>query len=149
MVANFMSDQSPNMHTVLESQFSSVRDSGAKGDGVTDDTTALTQVIAQAAKSGKIVFFDAGTYKIMSTLYIPSGSKIVGESYPNIIGSGSFFSDISKPRPVTRVGTTHERGSIEWSDMIVSTQGATAGAILIELNLACSTCIVTMAAVQL
>lgn len=145
----FYERSKPQYATVLESQFSSVRDSGAKGDGVTDDTTALTQVIAQAAKCGKIVFFDAGTYKIMSTLYITSGSKIVGESYPNIIGSGNFFSDISKPRSVTRVGTTHERGNIEWSDMIVSTQGATAGAILIQLDLACSTCIVTMAAVQL
>ena len=74
----------------------------------------------------------------MSTLYIPSGSKTVGESYPNIIGTGSFFSDISKPRPVTGVGTTHERGSIEWSDIIVSTQGATAGAILVEFSLASS-----------
>jgi glucan 1,3-beta-glucosidase len=134
----FYERSKPQYATVPESQFSSVRDGGAKEDGVTDDAAALTQVIAQAAKSGKIVFFDAGTYKIMSTLYMPSGSKIVGEGYSNIIGSGGFFSDISKPRPVTRVGTTHERGSIEWSDMIVSTQGATAGVILVEFNLASS-----------
>jgi len=134
----FYERSKPQYATVPISQFSSVRDGGAKGDGVTDDTAALTAVIAQAAKSGKIVFFDAGTYKVTSTLYIPSGSKIVGESYSNIMGSGSFFSDMSKPQPVIRVGTTHERGSIEWSDMIVSTQGATAGAILIEFNLASS-----------
>ena len=95
------------------SQFSSVRDGGTKGDGVTDDTAALTQVIAQAAQSGKIVFFDAGTYKVTSTLYIPSGSKIDGESYPNIMCSGSFFSDMSNPQPVIPVGTAHERGRIE------------------------------------
>jgi glucan 1,3-beta-glucosidase len=134
----FYERSKPQYATVPVSQFSSVRDGGAKGDGVTDDTAALTTVIAQAAKSRKIVFFDAGTYKVTSTLYIPSGSKIVGESYPNIMGSGSFFSDMSKPQPIIRVGTTHERGSIEWSDMIVSTQGATAGAILIEFNLASS-----------
>lgn len=90
-------------------QFSSVRDGGAKGDGITDDTAALTQLIAQAAKSGKIVFFDVGIYRVTSTLYIPSGSKIVGESYLNIMGSGSFFSGMSKPQPVIRVGTNNAR----------------------------------------
>lgn len=134
----FYERSKPQYTTVPVSQFTSVRDGGAKGDGVTDDTAALAKVIAQAAKSSKIVFFDAGTYKVTSTLYIPSGSKIVGESYSVIMGSGRYFSDMSKPQPVVRIGKTHERGRIEWSDMIVTTQGAAAGAILIEFNLASS-----------
>jgi glucan 1,3-beta-glucosidase len=53
------------------------------------------------------------------------------------MGSGSYFSDVNNPQPVVRVGSTAgESGVIEWSDMIVSTQGAASGAILIEWNLA-------------
>lgn len=106
------------------------------GDGKTDDTAALQKVINDAASSGKIVYFDAGTYRVTSTLKIPAGSKIVGEAYPVIMSSGSFFNNMGSPQPVVRVGAPGDSGQVEWSDMIVSTQGAQAGAVLIEWNLA-------------
>lgn len=118
-----------------QSSISSVRSGGAKGDGVTDDTAALQAILTGAAASNNIVFFDAGTYKITKTLYIPGNSKIVGETYPVIMSSGAFFGDMTNPQPVVRVGNTGEAGAIEWSDMVVSTQGAQAGAVLIEWNL--------------
>lgn len=71
-----------------------------------------------------------------STLFIPSGSRIIGETYSVIMGAGSFFSDINHPQAVVTVGIAGQTGIVEWSDMIVSTQGATAGAILIQWNLA-------------
>ena len=37
--------------------------------------------------------------------------------------------------PVIQIGKPGERGSIEWSDMIVATQGATPGAVVIQYNL--------------
>lgn len=131
----FYERSKPQYETTPLSQFLSVRDAGAKGDGVTDDTAALNRVIAKAAQSGQIVFFDAGTYKVTSTITITAGSRIVGESYPVIMGSGAYFSDMTNPQPIVRVGRGGDSGIIEWSDMIVSTQGATAGAILIEWNL--------------
>ncbi|PMD39334.1 glycoside hydrolase family 55 protein [Hyaloscypha variabilis F] len=118
------------------SQFVSVRTAGAKGNGVTDDTAAINKVLKSAAAASQIVFFDAGTYKVTSTITIPPGSKVVGESYSVIMGAGSFFSSITSPQPVVAVGTSGQSGIVEWSDMIVSTQGATAGAILIQWNLA-------------
>lgn len=118
------------------SSFLSVRTAGAKGDGSTDDTSAIQSALTQAASTGKILFFDQGTYKVTGSLYFPPGSQIVGESYPVIMASGSTWSDISKPVPVIQVGKPGESGSIEWSDMIVSTQGSTPGAVLIEWNLA-------------
>ena len=126
----------PQYSTTPVSQFLSTRSAGAKGDGVTDDTGALQRVILAAALTNKIVFFDAGTYKVTSTLFIPQNSKLVGESYSVIMSSGPYFANMKTPQPVVRVGLPGEVGSVEWSDMIVSTQGAQAGAILIEWNLA-------------
>ena len=125
----------PQYDNVLAANFLSVRTAGAKGDGVTDDSNAIIAVIAQAAASGKIVFFDAGYYRVTKTIYVPPGSKITGETYPVIMSSGSFFNNVNSPQPVVQVGKPGEKGTVEWSDMLVSTQGAQAGAILIEWNL--------------
>lgn len=84
------------------------------------------------------MYFDAGIYRITKTLSIPAGAKIVGEEYPLIMSSGSFFNDINNPKPVVQVGSPGQTGQVEWSDMIVTTQGTQAGAILIEWNLASS-----------
>jgi len=69
---------------------------------------------------------------------VPPESKIVGETYPVIMSSGDFFTDINQPQPVVRVGFPGEAGSTEWSDMVVSTQGHQPGAVLFEINLAAS-----------
>ena len=116
----------------------SVRNAGAKGDGVTDDTAALQHVINLANYFNKILLFDYGVYRVTSTLRIPPGSRIVGESYPVILSSGEFFADMHNPQPIVQIGRPGDKGSIEWSDMIVSTQGNQAGAILIEINIASS-----------
>ncbi len=126
----------PQYETIPVSNFMSVRSAGAKGNGVTDDTTALQNVINSATSTGHIVYFDAGTYLVTKTLSIPPGAKIVGEAYAVIMSSGSFFNNMNSPQPVVQVGTPGSTGQVEWSDMIVSTQGTQAGAILIEWNLA-------------
>lgn len=53
----------------------SVKDFGAKGDGVTDDTAAI--VAANAAATGRIVLFPAGTYKFTGS--ITPGSTSSGQ----------------------------------------------------------------------
>jgi glucan 1,3-beta-glucosidase len=128
----------PQYNNLGVGSFKSVRSAGAKGNGVTDDTNALQNVINSATSAGDIVFFDAGTYLITKTLSIPPGAKLVGESYSVIMSSGSYFNDMNNPKPVVQVGTPGQTGQVEWSDMIVSTQGTQAGAILIEWNLATS-----------
>ena len=133
--AKFYTQSKPRYESEPLSSFLSVRAAGARGDGKTDDTTALQTIINTAAKEGKIVFFDAGTYLITTTLHIPPGSRIIGETYPVILSSGPFFNDIQNPKPVIQVGNPGDTGHVEWGDMIVSTQGTQAGAILIEWNL--------------
>ena len=132
----FYERSKPQYNTLAATSFSSVRTGGARGDGVTDDTTALQNIINSAASAGKIVFVDAGTYKVTKTILVPKGSRIVGESYSVIMSSGSYFNNINAPQAVVKVGNAGDTGIVEWSDMIISTQGAQAGAILIEWNLA-------------
>ena len=128
----------PQYGTVPVSNFLSARSFGAKGDGSTDDTAALQALFLAGTAPGKMVFINAGTYKVTRTVYIPPGCKIVGETYPVIMSSGSFFNDWNHPKPVLQVGLPGQFGQVEWSDTIVSTQGQQKGAILIEWNLASS-----------
>ncbi|KAM7215073.1 exo-beta-1,3-glucanase [Rhypophila decipiens] len=116
--------------------FVSVRAAGAKGDAANDDTAVLQSVIDSATKQNKIVFLDHGMYRITSTLRIPPGAKIVGESYPTILSSGGFFNDMNSPKPVLQIGqSSGQVGQVELVDFIVSTQNAQAGAVLFEWNL--------------
>lgn len=88
--------------------FLSARDLGATGDGHTDDTRALQRAIYVAVRSRKILFVDQGDYVVTSTIYIPAGSRIVGESYSVILSQGSYFDDINNPKPVVQVGRPGE-----------------------------------------
>lgn len=126
----------PQYETLSASDFVSVRSSGAVGNGATDDTAALQSAINTAAAAGKVVYIDYGLYLITSTLSIPPGSKIVGESWPVIMASGSYFSNINAPQVAVQIGTSGQAGTVALSDFIVSGKGAVPGAILIEYNLA-------------
>lgn len=136
--SNYYTQSKPQYQNLPVSAFQSTRSSGAAGNGVADDTYPLQQAINNAAGAGAVLFWDAGTYRVTSTLTMPPGSKWVGETYSVIMSSGGFFNDMSNPKPVVRVGNPGQTGQVEWSDMIVSTQGPQAGAILIEWNLATS-----------
>lgn len=49
-----------------------VKDYDAKGDGVTDDTTAIQNAIEYSKTNGGIVFFPKGTYLLSTVLFNPS-----------------------------------------------------------------------------
>ncbi|KAH8886405.1 pectin lyase-like protein [Thozetella sp. PMI_491] len=119
--------------------FLSARDFGAHGDGVHDDTDALNSLFRSASKryaSGVVAFLDAGYYKVLDTIYVPPNIRVVGEGLAAVIlGAGPKFADIESPYPVMKIGEPGCVGYVEMSDLIVSTQGATAGAVLIEYNL--------------
>ncbi|KAJ3878853.1 exo-beta-1,3-glucanase [Lentinula edodes] len=114
-------------------QFVSVKSKGAKGDGATDDTATL-QAIFDAYSGCAIIFFDAGTYIVTSTLQIPAGTQMVGEAWSVIAGSGSAFEDQSNPQVVVQVGAENSQGIMEISDIIFTTVGPTPGAIVVEWN---------------
>ncbi|KAJ3495220.1 hypothetical protein NLG97_g3548 [Lecanicillium saksenae] len=108
----------------------------AKGDGSTDDTVGVQKALLAAASGGKILFADAGVYLLTGTVTIPSGSKIVGETWTQFVATGSFFGDIDKPRPVIRVGGTADAvGDVEMQDLLFTTKGPTPGAIMVQWNM--------------
>ncbi|KAK4641260.1 hypothetical protein QC761_610850 [Podospora bellae-mahoneyi] len=116
--------------------FVSARNISAVGDGVTDDTVALNSFFDVATEPTVVGFLDAGFYRVTDTVYIPAGARVVGEGLAAVImGAGKKFSDVTNPRPVVQIGKPGELGYVEISDIIVSTQGPTAGAIAIEYNL--------------
>lgn len=52
------------------------------------------------------------------------------------MSSGTYFANIHTPQSVIQVGKPGDTGVVEVSDLIVSTQGAQAGAVLVTWNLA-------------
>ncbi|EKG16619.1 Pectin lyase fold/virulence factor [Macrophomina phaseolina MS6] len=128
----------PQYADLATTKFYSARNFGARGDGKTDDTAALQNAITYAVYYNLVLFVDAGTYKLTRTLYFPPGLRIVGEAYPVLMASGATWANVSAPQPVVQVGgrAGQTAGRVEWSDMIVSTQGAAPGAVLVQWSLA-------------
>lgn len=62
----------------MPDHFLSVKDFGAIGDGVADDTIAIQDAVDAASEQGKGVWFPAGTYNQSSKIQVPSGVNIQG-----------------------------------------------------------------------
>jgi hypothetical protein len=77
----------PVVRTVQEKldDFASVRDFGAVGDGVADDTEAINRALFQLycvennTQIRRSLFFPAGTYRVTQSIIIPTYAKLVGE----------------------------------------------------------------------
>ena len=88
-----------------QSIYFSVKDFGAKGDGIVLDTKAIQQAIDAANQNGGgTVFFPAGKYlsgtiffKSNVSLYLDAGSELLGstkiENYPATICTYSAYTD--------------------------------------------------------
>ena len=69
----------------------SVRDFGAVGDGVTDDTVAIQAAIA----TGRQVYFPPATYHVTGSINLAtSGQHIWGDGNSSIISTGSATADV-------------------------------------------------------
>jgi len=69
-------------------------------------------------------------------LTIPAGTRLVGEAWSVLAGKGPAFQDQQHPRPVIRVGEKggHIPGPTEITDVVFTTVGPAAGAIVVEWN---------------
>lgn len=116
----------------------SVKDHGAKGNGVTDDTAAVQSALS-AATTTNLIYFPAGSYIITSTLFIPPHIRMTGEVWSQLVVSGQFFADMKNPRPMVRVGNPGDSGFVEISDMLFTSIGALPGLVMMEWNVQAET----------
>ncbi|KAH7904582.1 pectate lyase superfamily protein-domain-containing protein [Hygrophoropsis aurantiaca] len=112
----------PQYANYATSEIISVKSQGATGDGKTDDTAAIQNVINEYAGC-KIIFFDAGSYYVTNTISIPAGTQIVGEAWSVILAGGSNFASQDTPTVVVQAGEANSQGVLEISDIIFSTVG--------------------------
>lgn len=105
-----------------------------KGDGQTDDTESLNAILADNAASCKITYIPFGVYRVSDTIFVPVGTRIVGEAWAVISGYGDKFKDINSPRPVVKLGNPGDIGVIEIQDMRFSVGEILPGAKILEIN---------------
>lgn len=65
---------------VLPVHFVSVKDYGAKGDGVSNDTTAIQAALNALKNTGGTIFFPVGTYKVNTAILFYSNQTLWFES---------------------------------------------------------------------
>ncbi|KAJ5583228.1 Pectin lyase fold/virulence factor [Penicillium sp. DV-2018c] len=107
-----------------------------KGDGKTDDTRSLNAILAENAKACKITYIPFGVYRVSDTIFVPVGTRVVGEAWSVISAYGDNFKDSNHPRPVVQLGNPGDVGVIEIQDMRISVGEILPGAKLIEVNAA-------------
>lgn len=117
--------------------FFHVKDYGARGDGVTDDTAAIQRALYES--QGRILFFNAGSYIITRTVTVPINMRIVGEAWSQLVATGSFFADAKNPRVMLKVGQEGSVGVVEMQGLIFTSRGPTAGLVLVEWNIRAAT----------
>jgi glucan 1,3-beta-glucosidase len=107
-----------------------------KGDGVTDDATNLNAILRDNAANCRITYFPYGVYIVRDTLFIPPGSKIVGEAWAVLSGAGTAFTDTWNPRAVAKIGYPGDVGVAEIQNMRFTVAEVLPGAVLVEINMA-------------
>jgi hypothetical protein len=107
--------------------FASVRDFGATGDGLTDDTAAINRALFQLycretnTQIRRTLYFPAGTYRVTDTINIPTYAKLVGE------GANCTIIQLQKRGDDTYAAyTARYVDSKQQSGINVGTNGATA-----------------------
>jgi len=100
---------SQSLQTWLD-QWASVKDFGAVGDGVTDDTDAINRALFQLycrevnPQIRRSLFFPAGVYLVNETIIIPSFATLYGEGKDNSVIKMAVGDDSALRAYVARTG---------------------------------------------
>ncbi|XP_054161311.1 uncharacterized protein LOC128959393 [Oppia nitens] len=130
----FFEKSRPLYDDIAAADFVSVKSEGAKGDGRTDDTQAIQQALNKWAGC-RVIYFPFGEYVITDTIVVPPDTRVIGEVWSVILARGDKFADMNNPRPAIKVGNPGDTGVAEFSSLVIGTQGAAPGAILMQVNM--------------
>ncbi len=125
-----------------------VKDFGAKGDGVTDDTAAIQAALNAFPNGRRIIYLPNGTYLVSNTLSWSAGTGI-GDDYKNTILQGQSesgaiiklkdnapgFTNVNAPKSVIFTGPAPaQRFGNSIRNLTVDTGAGNLGAIGVQFN---------------
>ena len=117
-----------NLLASVNKLYVNIKDYGAVGDSLTDDTTAIQNAINAAQAIHGTVFIPIGAYKVIGSgaqiFSITAGMSIIGESFGSVI-----FVDSSVPntRNIFGVAITAAATGFAFRDFSINNFGAAAG----------------------
>lgn len=128
-------DYQGNIIPVASSVFVSVKDYGAKGDGTTDDASAIQSALDALKDTGGIIFFPHGTYLIKTslvfysnqTLWFESGATLLqGAAINNLLRTycESTWTGYTGTHDVLIYGGTFDGGAYETNNTLIGTAHA-------------------------
>ena len=131
--SHYFSKSRPQYEDLDVGSILSVKDHGAKGDGVTDDTAAIKTALALATTSN-LIYFPAGSYIVTSTITVPPNTRMTGEVWSQLVASGPYFANVTDPMVMIKVGNPGDIGTVEISDMLFTSVGSLPGLVMVEWN---------------
>ncbi|HIK15140.1 MAG TPA: glycoside hydrolase family 55 protein [Leptolyngbyaceae cyanobacterium M33_DOE_097] len=126
-----------------------VKDFGAKGDGITDDTAAIQAALNAYPNGKRIIYLPNGTYLVSNTLTWPAGTPGTGNEYKNTILQGQSergaviklkdaatgFTNVATPKSVIFTGPAPaQRFGNSIRNLTVDTGTGNLGAIGVQFN---------------
>ncbi|EFQ29041.1 hypothetical protein CGRA01v4_11404 [Colletotrichum graminicola] len=105
------------------------------GDNSHDDGPNINAIL-QKYKGCKIIFVPQGIYLTRETIYVPPGTRLIGETLSIINGLGSQWWNPDDPQPILKVGNPGETGIAQITDITVEVADVQQGATLVQINMA-------------
>ncbi|KAF3929479.1 hypothetical protein ABW19_dt0200131 [Dactylella cylindrospora] len=90
----------PQYENLAASEFIIATDHDIMNDGSGDQSAAINSLLENA--NGRPVFFPAGIYQVKGTVFVPVGTRMVGEGWSQIMGYDDYFNDEHEPKVMVK-----------------------------------------------
>ncbi|WP_293091156.1 glycoside hydrolase family 55 protein [Moorena sp. SIOASIH] len=137
----------------LDANMVNVRDYGAKGDGITDDTAAIRRAVQDNLTKHRTLLFPTGTYLVSDSIEWKNKNGVFGafltwqgegtdKTMIKLKDKAKGFGNPEQPRPITRPGSLGTRDTGKGNrahnnyifDMTFDTGKGNSGAIGVDFN---------------